>query len=75
MKMMQRSIWIILVAGLWARPVFAQAPAAPEALPPGEELIKKSKELLYEIKDLKNRVTLKLIDRSGSVKEIVASRN
>lgn len=79
MKKRQRWIWILLIAGLSIRPALAQAPAqapaAPETLPSGEELIKKSKELLYEIKDLKNRVTLKLIDRSGSVKEIVASRN
>ncbi len=79
MKQMQRRFWIvfvILTLGLGgASLAFAQEPAAPEPLPSGEETIKKSRELLYKIKDQKNKVTLKLIDRNGSMKEIVAWRN
>jgi outer membrane lipoprotein-sorting protein len=75
MKQIRRWFWIILVLSLEDSGLaFAQTPGTPEALPSGEEVIKKSKELLYEIKDQKNKVTLKLIDMNGSVKEIVASR-
>jgi outer membrane lipoprotein-sorting protein len=75
MKQIRRWFWIILLLSLEdAGLAFAQTANAPDSLPPGEEMIKKSKELLYEIKDQKNKVTLKLIDMNGSVKEIVASR-
>ena len=75
MKILRRWFWIILILSLGGPGfAFAQTPA-PETLPSGEEAIKKSKELLYEIKDQKNKVTLKLIDQNGSMKEIVALRH
>lgn len=75
MKQVRGWLWMVLILGLeGSRLVFAQSPGAPEALPSGEEMIKKSKELLFKIKDQKNKVTLRLVDRSGSAKEIVAWR-
>lgn len=51
----------------------AQTPA-PAPGPSGEEIIKKSKELLYRIQDQKNKVTLKLIEKDGAQRDIVAWR-
>jgi len=40
----------------------------------GAEIIQKSKDLLYEVSDQKNLVTLTLIERDGTQKKIVAGR-
>jgi outer membrane lipoprotein-sorting protein len=82
MKKIQALAMLILVLSLegWVSdPVQAQTPpppAPPSQAPAGngEEIIKQSKELLYRINDQKNKVTLTLIDQSGSKREIVAWR-
>lgn len=77
MKNRSRWFWIILLLSLAAiRPALAQSPPPPAAapIPSGEEIIKNSKALLYKIDDQKNKVTLKLIDRNGAQKEILAWR-
>jgi len=40
----------------------------------GEEIIKKSRDLIYKVQDQKNTVNLSLIERDGSVKKIVVTR-
>jgi hypothetical protein len=40
----------------------------------GEEIIKKSRDLIYQVEDQKNTVNLLLIERDGSKKKIVATR-
>ncbi len=40
----------------------------------GEEIIKKSRDLIYQVEDQKNTVNLLLIERDGSKKKIIASR-
>ncbi len=77
MKNFSQWFWIILVLSLGGNQVvLAQTPPPPASapLPDGEEIIKQSKALLYQIDDQENKVTLKLIDRSGTQKEIVARR-
>ena len=78
MKNTSRCLLIIFVLGLGgSRLALAQTPPPPSTsapLPSGEEIIKNSKALLYKIGDQKNKVTLKLMDRNGTQKEIVAWR-
>lgn len=78
MDNIQRAFLMVLLLAILNTPFFpasAQTPPAPEApLPTGEEIIKKSKDLLYQIDDQKNKVTLKLIDKNASAIEIVAQR-
>jgi len=40
----------------------------------GEEIIKKSRDLIYQVEDQKNTVNLLLIERDGSKKKIIATR-
>lgn len=40
----------------------------------GKEIIKKSRDLIYQVEDQKNKVNLLLIERDGSKKKIIASR-
>lgn len=64
--------WVITDVGAQGMP---KEPAQGKtATPIGEEIIEKSKALLYRIQDQKNKVTLKLIERDGSKREIVAWR-
>lgn len=53
--------------------------SAEEAAPPkglsGEEIVQKSRDLIYRIQDQKNSVTLTLTEKDGSSKKIVASRS
>lgn len=56
--------------GLATPSVFAQTASGQS----GEAIIKKSKDLLYRIQDQKNKVTLKLIEKDGSQRVIVAWR-
>ncbi len=52
---------------------FGTKPAQSEALT-GEEIIKKSRDLIYQVEDQKNTVNLLLVERDGSKKKIIASR-
>ena len=69
---------IVCLIGISLRPRASAAQPAPGppagSAPVGEEIIKKSKALLYKIQDQKNKVTLKLIEKDGSQREIVAWR-
>lgn len=80
MKKIRPLFWVILISSATAAwPIFAQTPpAAPpggaETLPDGEKVIEKSRALLFAIEDQKNKVTLKLTDKNGAQKQIVAWR-
>jgi len=76
MKNIFRALFAIAVLAMLSRTdrlVFGQAPPASSILS-GEEIIKRSKELLYRIEDQKNKVNLRLIDQDGTVKDVVAQR-
>jgi outer membrane lipoprotein-sorting protein len=51
----------------------AQENAAPKELD-GTEIIKKSRDLIYEVQDQRNTVNLSLIEKDGTKKKIVATR-
>ncbi len=79
MKKILRWLWIIFMLNLIGSPLALAQNSPPSSsaaapLPSVEEIIKNSKALLYKIDDQKNKVTLKLVDRAGTQKEIVAWR-
>lgn len=75
--MVRKTIYLLLALFLAAgngSVAFAEEAPAPSNSPTGTEIIKKSRELIYQIGDQKNKVTLHLIEKDGSKKRIEASR-
>lgn len=75
--MIRRAIYFVLslsVAMGSVRIAFAEEAAAPSTALTGAEIIKKSRELIYQIQDQKNKVILYLIEKDGTKKKIEASR-
>ncbi len=74
---MIRKTSIVLIAFLslagTLRLALAQEESAPKELT-GTEIIKKSRDLIYEVQDQKNTVNLSLIEKDGTRKKIVATR-
>ncbi|MCG3117262.1 MAG: outer membrane lipoprotein-sorting protein [Candidatus Manganitrophus sp. SA1] len=75
--MIRKTIYIVLslyiiLGGLRVASA-EEAPASSNALD-GTEIIKKSRELIYQIGDQKNKVILHLIEKDGTKKKIEASR-
>jgi len=63
---------LLLILPLIMAPV--QSSYAQEGSLNGEEIVKRSRDLIYEVQDQKNTVNLSLIERDGSIKKIVAIR-
>ncbi|HEY5599041.1 MAG TPA: outer membrane lipoprotein-sorting protein [Candidatus Manganitrophaceae bacterium] len=76
--MIQKRIlfFFIVLSILWGSvaSLSAQEGSAPQKGLGGTEIIQKSRELIYQIQDQKNTVTLTLIEKDGSKKKIVADR-
>ncbi|HLG22499.1 MAG TPA: outer membrane lipoprotein-sorting protein, partial [Candidatus Manganitrophaceae bacterium] len=73
----KRNLFIFIVLSiLWGSvaSLSAQEGSAPQKGLGGMEIIQKSRELIYQIQDQKNTVTLTLIEKDGSKKKIVADR-
>jgi len=74
---MIRKIYVVLVALLSLtgsmKLALAEESAAPKELT-GTEIIKKSRDLIYEVQDQKNTVNLTLIEKDGTKKKIIATR-
>ena len=73
MKIVPYRVGIVLFSALLLIIGFGVTNAQVEALN-GEEIIKKSRDLIYQVEDQKNTVNLLLIERDGSKKKIVATR-
>ncbi|MBI3803356.1 MAG: outer membrane lipoprotein-sorting protein [Nitrospirae bacterium] len=67
------TLWIIAAGRASTALAAENAPPSTGALN-GTEIIKKSRELIYQIQDQKNKVILYLIEKDGTKKKIEASR-
>lgn len=69
---MIHAVLMLLILLMSGGPVTADEPAAER--PSGEEIMRRSRDLIYKIHDQKNTVTLRLIDKGGAERKIVANR-